>query len=114
MSLSKLQLLWRASKRAFPIQTLTGYDELRGVNLWHRQLPIQRSTGWPANLIEQVPGKVSGRPVVRGTRIFPDAILNSYELGDTVESIHEGFPSLTLAQIERLIAFGLDQLRQSE
>jgi hypothetical protein len=28
-------------------------------------------------LIEQVPGKVSGRPIVRGTRILPDAIVNS-------------------------------------
>jgi hypothetical protein len=28
-------------------------------------------------LIEQIPGKVSGRPIVRGTRILPDAIVNS-------------------------------------
>jgi uncharacterized protein (DUF433 family) len=33
-------------------------------------------------LIEQVPGKVSGRPVVRGTRVMPDPIVNSYDLGD--------------------------------
>jgi uncharacterized protein (DUF433 family) len=31
-------------------------------------------------LIEKVPGKVSGRPVVRGTRILPDAIVDSYDL----------------------------------
>lgn len=66
---------------------------------------------WMAcELIEQVPGKVSGRPVVRGTRILPDAILNSFELGDTIENIHEGFPTLTLDEIERLIEFGLSQL----
>jgi len=68
---------------------------------------------WMAcELIEQVPGKVSGRPIVRGTRILPDAILNSYELGDTVEEIHEGLPTLSIDQIKRLIAFGLDQLEQ--
>jgi uncharacterized protein (DUF433 family) len=68
---------------------------------------------WMAcELIEQVPGKVSGRPIVRGTRILPDAILNSYELGDTVEEIHEGFPTLSTDQIKRLIAFGMDQLQQ--
>jgi uncharacterized protein (DUF433 family) len=68
---------------------------------------------WMAcELIEQVPGKVSGRPIVRGTRILPDAILNSYELGDTVEEIHEGFPTLSIDQIKRLIAFGLDQLEK--
>ncbi|MGD0631833.1 MAG: DUF433 domain-containing protein [Terracidiphilus sp.] len=68
---------------------------------------------WMAcELIEAVPGKVSGRPVVLGTRILPDAILNSYELGDSIEDIHEGFPTLSLNQIKRLIDFGLDQLKQ--
>lgn len=62
--------------------------------------------------IERIPGKVSGRPIVRGTRIMPDAIVNSYELGDTVEEIHEGFPALSIDQIRRLIDFGLDQLKQ--
>jgi uncharacterized protein (DUF433 family) len=56
-------------------------------------------------LIEQVPGKVSGRPVVRGTRIMPDAIVESYDLGETVEELHEGFPSLSVSQIKRLIEF---------
>ncbi len=68
---------------------------------------------WMAcELIERIPGKVSGRPIVRGTRILPDAIVNSYELGDSIEEIHEGFPSLSIFQIQRLIEFGLDQLKQ--
>ena len=56
-------------------------------------------------LIESVPGKVSGRPVVRGTRIMPDAIVGSYDLGETIAELHEGFPTLSIAQIERLIEF---------
>ena len=56
-------------------------------------------------LIEKVPGKVSGRPVVRGTRIMPDAIVDSYELGETIEELHDGFPSLSVSQIKRLIEF---------
>lgn len=56
-------------------------------------------------LIEQVPGKVSGRPIVRGTRILPDAIVDSYDLGETINELQEGFPSLTVAQIKRLIEF---------
>jgi len=61
---------------------------------------------WMAcELIERVPGKVSGRPVVRGTRILPDAIVDSYDLGETLEELGEGFPSLSRAQIERLIEF---------
>lgn len=56
-------------------------------------------------LIERIPGKVSGRPIVRGTRILPDAIVNSYDAGTTIEEIQEDYPGLTLHQIERLIEF---------
>jgi uncharacterized protein (DUF433 family) len=38
--------------------------------------------------IEHVPGKVSGRPIVRGTRILPDAIVNSYDAGEPLDLIH--------------------------
>jgi uncharacterized protein (DUF433 family) len=65
-------------------------------------------------LIEQVPGKVSGRPIVRGTRILPDAIVNSYDLGDSISDLCEGLPSLTAAQIERLIQFAHDRKSQSK
>jgi uncharacterized protein (DUF433 family) len=63
-------------------------------------------------LIECVPGKVSGRPVVRGTRIMPEAIVGSYDLGETVEELHEGFPTLSVAQIKRLIEFAHAQREQ--
>ena len=68
---------------------------------------------WMAcELIEQVPGKVSGRPVVRGTRILPDPIVNSYDLGDSIEEIHEDFPTLSVAKIKRLIQFAHAQRQQ--
>ncbi len=68
---------------------------------------------WMAcELIEQVPGKVSGRPVVRGTRILPDAIVDSFDLGETIEELREGFPSLSVTQIERLIEFAHSQRAQ--
>lgn len=60
-------------------------------------------------LIECVPGKVSGKPVVRGTRIMPDAIAGSYELGETIEELCAGFPTLSVSQIHRLIEFARDQ-----
>ena len=56
-------------------------------------------------LIEQVPGKVSGRPIVCGTRILPDAIVNSYDAGEPLELIQENYPGLSLGQIQRLIEF---------
>ena len=70
------------------------------------KLQTQAGVDWTAReLIEQIPGKVSGRPIVRGTRIMPDGIVNSYDIGESIEEIHEDWPSLSIAQIKRLIEF---------
>jgi uncharacterized protein (DUF433 family) len=70
---------------------------------------------WTAcELIERVPGKVSGRPVVCGTRIMPEAIVGSYELGETIDELREGFPSLSVSQIKRLIEFAQAQRAQAD
>lgn len=57
------------------------------------------------DLVEQVPGKVGGKPVVRGTRILADTIIEDYELGAPLEEIHESFPSLPIDTIRKLLAF---------
>ena len=49
---------------------------------------------------------------MRGTRIIPDPIVNSYDLGDSLDEIHEGFPTLSVAQIKRLIEFAHAQRGQ--
>ena len=36
---------------------------------------------------------------------MPDAIVDSYDLGETIDELREGFPSLSAAQIGRLIEF---------
>ena len=63
--------------------------------------------------IEQVPCKVSGRPVVRGTRILPDAIVNTYDAGQPLDLIHEDYPGLSVPQIQRLIEFAHARRGQS-
>lgn len=78
------------------------------------QTETELDIDWTAcELIECVPGKVSGKPAVRGTRIMPDAIAGSYDLGETIEELHEGFPTLTIAQIRRLVEFAHAQRQQS-
>ena len=64
------------------------------------------------DLVEQVPGKMSGRPVVKGTRILADTIVEDAELGESVEAIHENYPSLSADQIRMLLAFA--QARKSQ
>jgi uncharacterized protein (DUF433 family) len=79
----------------------------------HSDPHAQSDIDWMAcELIEAIPGKVSGRPIVRGTRILPDAIVNSYDAGDTLDFIHENYPGLTIAQIRRLIEFAHAQRGQ--
>jgi len=56
-------------------------------------------------LVEQVPDKVYGQPVVKGTRILADTIIEDYDLGSTVEEIQENYPSLPIDKIRELIAF---------
>src|ERR1700728_3136572 len=53
-------------------------------------------------LVESVPEKVGGRPVVKGTRIPADTSLTDQELGATVEETHESFPSLSVETIRSL------------
>jgi len=57
------------------------------------------------DLVEQVPGKMSGRPVVKGTRILADTIVEDAELGESVDAIHENYPSLPTGKIRMLLAF---------
>jgi uncharacterized protein (DUF433 family) len=62
--------------------------------------------GWnDCDLVERVPGKMGGRPVIKGTRIEPDTIVTDFELGSPVEEIHENFPAVPVATIRQLIAF---------
>ncbi|MGD0135511.1 MAG: DUF433 domain-containing protein [Bryobacteraceae bacterium] len=76
------------------------------------KLDTHAGIDWMAcELIEQIPGKVSGRPIVRGTRILPDAIVNSYDMGESLELIHENYPGLSIVQIQRLIEFAHAQRR---
>ena len=77
------------------------------------QISTDTDNDWHAcELIEQIPGKVSGRHIIRGSRILPDPIVNSYDLSDSIEEIKEGFPSLSIAQIKRLIEFAHGQRAQ--
>jgi uncharacterized protein (DUF433 family) len=66
------------------------------------------------DLVERIPGKLAGRAIVRGTRIAADTIIQDFELGESIEEISEGFPSLSIDQIKQLIDFAQNQLHHSE
>jgi uncharacterized protein (DUF433 family) len=53
---------------------------------------------------EVVPGRLSGVPVLKHSRVSADAVLESYELGESVEQIAYSF-SLDPEQIRKVLAF---------
>ena len=64
-------------------------------------------------LVEVIEGKVSGAPLVIGTRIPADVIAENHLLGESVEEILEGYPRLNREQVEALIAFQMERLAAS-
>lgn len=56
-------------------------------------------------LVEVVPGKVSGQPIIRGTRILADTIVEDHELGSPIEEIAENYPALSTDSIRALLSF---------
>jgi uncharacterized protein (DUF433 family) len=55
-------------------------------------------------VVEVVPGKVSGVPVIRGSRVPADQVLENHEAGESVEDIAYNF-DLNPDDIRAVLAF---------
>ena len=66
------------------------------------------------DLVERVPGKVSGKPLVKGTRILADQVVEDAALGSSIEEIAENYPSLAIATIRKVLAFALSHQPQPQ
>jgi uncharacterized protein (DUF433 family) len=62
-------------------------------------------------IVETNPLKVSGAPILKGTRVQADAILENYKSGSSVEEISENF-AIPPATIRELLAFAAQHHRQ--
>lgn len=62
-------------------------------------------------LIESHPAVMMGKPVVAGTRITVELILEKLAAGETVEQILEAHPRLTREAIQAALAFAAEALR---
>ena len=58
--------------------------------------------------VEAVPGKMGGRPVIKGTRIEPDTVLAYEDHGCTAEQTHADYPTLSVETISKIRAFALN------
>lgn len=55
-------------------------------------------------VVEVVPGKVSGVPILRGSRVQADAVLENAESGESVEEIAYNF-DLNPEDIRKVLAY---------
>jgi uncharacterized protein (DUF433 family) len=65
------------------------------------------------DLVERVDGKLSGRPVVRGTRILVDSIVRDFDMGASLEEIQEDYPTLEADTIRQLVEFAHSRRRSA-
>lgn len=56
-------------------------------------------------LTEMIPGKQGGVPLIVGTRIPAQQIVEEYELGSDVAEIAENYPSITVNRIQSLLDY---------
>lgn len=62
-------------------------------------------------LIVSDPKIMMGKPVIRGTRITVELILEKLSAGETLEQILEAHPRLTREAIQAALAFAANALR---
>ncbi len=63
------------------------------------------------HLIQSDPAIMMGKPVIAGTRITVELILEKLATGESIEQIIEAHPRLTEEKIRAALAFASDALR---
>jgi uncharacterized protein (DUF433 family) len=63
------------------------------------------------NMIEISPQIMMGKPVIRGTRLTVEMILESLAAGETIENLLESYPRLTNDAVKAALSFGADLLK---
>ena len=55
-----------------------------------------------------------GRIRVKGSRVTLDTLVARFQVGDTIEEINQGFPTISIAQIYAVIAWYLNNRAEAE
>lgn len=64
-----------------------------------------------ADYIEQKPGVLGGKAVIKGTRVAVDLILEKIGAGESIEELLEAYPFLNKESILACISFGAASVR---
>ncbi|HJZ13810.1 MAG TPA: DUF433 domain-containing protein [Acidobacteriota bacterium] len=63
-------------------------------------------------MIESVPDVMMGRPVIKGTRLTVELILDQLAAGESIDDLLKAHPRLTHEGIRAALAFAADVLRE--
>jgi uncharacterized protein (DUF433 family) len=61
-------------------------------------------------LVEVVEGKVSGVPLVKGTRIPADAIVSNFNAGSSVDEVAENYPGISIETLRGVLQYATERL----
>ena len=73
-------------------------------------LKYQAMINW-TNYIKTDPGILFGKPVIAGTRIAVDLILEKLSGGETMEQLLQAYPGVTKEALYACLAFAADNMR---
>ena len=60
------------------------------------------------HLVETVPGKVSGQPIIKGSRVQAETVYESAEMGETPEEIAYNY-DLKVSDVRGILAYAAGQ-----
>lgn len=63
-------------------------------------------------MIESVPDVMMGRPVIKGTRLTVELVLDKLAAGETIDELLEAHPRLSREGIQAALTFAADVLRE--
>ncbi len=64
-----------------------------------------------AHYIEVNPKIMMGKPVIKGTRITVEMVLEKLSAGETIEAIQEAHPHISKEQIQAALGFAAQSLK---
>ena len=86
-----------------------------GVGVWARRIPRDdpefSNMETDAMHITSDPSVMLGKPVVAGTRITVESILEKLAAGETIEDLLEAYPNVTREGVQAALAFAAKALR---
>jgi uncharacterized protein (DUF433 family) len=59
--------------------------------------------------VEVIPGKYSGEPLLKGTRIPADAIVSNFRAGSPLNEIMENYPSASEETIRGVLSYAIER-----